>query len=276
MLLFSKLYDVLIKTFLEYEKSSIQELHKNVNKEYKISLPNLYKVIAQLLDNQILVKEWWKISLHKRRILEFCEIADDIKWKHLQPSLRHIDLKEGEIITYEANSIKDIDGVRWDVFLAVHRIHNKPEPMYVYHAHPYYALGMKETEMTFFLQAQKISQNVYLLFSDTSFLDKYWSELYKKEGMKNVAVSNNHPFLKDGYCVNVVGDYVFEFLYPKTISEYFKVFFESVHNIKQFNTELFKKIFEMKWTCKLTVRRDSNQARNITKVFQKEFDKKKK
>lgn len=271
MLLFEPIYDSIVSLFIEHQKLSTQDLHIYMNKKYSISLPNLYKIISKLLDEQIIIKESGKLCLHSRWIGEFCETADKLKKAYFETSLHPIDLKEWEIITYEANSIKDIDGLRWDVFLAVHRLHHEPEPMYVYHAHPYYALGMKETEMTFFLQAQKISQNVYLLFSDTSFLDKYWSELYKKASMKNVVVSNNHPFLKDGYCVNVVGDYVFEFLYPKTISEYFKVFFESVHNIKQFNTELFKKIFEMKWNCKLTVRRDSNQAKNIKKVFQKFF-----
>ena len=104
---------------------------------------------------------------------------------------------------------------------------------------------MHKTEMAFFTAAQK-KTTIYFLFGDSCFLDTYGSDLYKKAGMKYVTISKKHPFLQDGYCVNVVGEYIFEFLYPKTISEYFKVFFSSIHELKQFNKEFFGKIFEMK------------------------------
>jgi hypothetical protein len=44
----------------------------------------------------------------------------------------------------------------------VNRILGNQESTYVYQAHPYYALGMNETEMSFFKQANKIAP-VYFL-----------------------------------------------------------------------------------------------------------------
>lgn len=272
MLLFSPLYDSLIRVFLESGKLSIQDLHRQINKEYPISLPNIYKIVAKLLDDQIFVKEWKKIFLHKRWVLDFCEMANKMQEKLQQfLPISNVDIEEWKIVTYKANSIKDIDGIWADVFLMIQKSHQNPEPMYIYHSHPYYALGMKETEMSFFLQAQNISHDVYLLFSDTCFLDKYWSDLYKQAWMRNVTISDKHAFLKDWYCIAIVWDYLFEFLYPQSISEYFKVFFESVHNIKQFNEELFKRIFEMKWNCKITLRCSSKDANQFKKQILKFF-----
>jgi len=270
MLLFDPLYDVIISIFIEHQRISTQELHKYINKAIAISLPNLYKIIGKLLDEQILIKEGTMLSLHSRRIGEFYETADKLKKAYFETSSHPIDLKEGEMINFQANSIKDIDGIRWDIYLAVHRLHDISEPMYIYHAHPYYALGMHKTEMAFFTAAQK-NTTVYLLFSDTWFLDNYWAELYTKAGMKNVAISKKHPFLQDGYCLNVVWEYVFEFIYPKNISEFFKVFFSSTHEVKQFNKELFGKIFEMKWDCKVTVRRNKKDAEMFKKEIMKYF-----
>jgi len=270
MLLFDPLYDALVNVFIEHPKLSTQELHKYVNKEISVSLPNLYKVIGKLLDEQILIKESWKLSLHRRRIEEFCETGDKFKKIHLEAPLHSIELKEGEMVNFQANSIKDIDGIRWDAFLNVHRLHDASEAMYVYHAHPYYALWMYKTEMAFFTAIQK-NGTAYLLFSDTWFLDKYWADLYKKAGIENVAISKKHPFLQDGYCINVVWEYILEFVYPKTISEYFKVFFSSVHDIKQFNKELFGKIFEMKGECKITLRRNKKDAEMFKKEIKKYF-----
>lgn len=73
--------------------------------------------------------------------------------------------------------------------------------------------------------------------------------------------------MKEGYCITVVGDFIFEVLYPPEISDYFKIFFESVTDIKNFNAELFHRIFEMKANCKLTLRRDAIQAESTRKIF---------
>ncbi len=270
MLLFDQLYDIIISIFMEQQKLSTQELHTHINKKITISLPNLYKIIGKLLDEQILIKEAGKLSLHSRRIGEFCEIADKLKKTYFETSLRPIDLKEWEMINFQANSIKDMDGIRWDVLLNIHRLYKESEPMYIYHAHPYYALGMHNTEMAFFTTTQK-NTTVYLLFSDTWFLDTYWAELYTKAGMKHVAISKKHPFLQDGYCFNIIWEYIFEFIYPKNISEYFKVFFSSTHESRQFNKELFGKIFEMKGSCKVTVRRNKKDAEMFKKEIKKHF-----
>ncbi|MCX6824202.1 MAG: hypothetical protein NT085_03670 [candidate division SR1 bacterium] len=270
MILFDPLYDVLVSVFTEHQKLSTQELHTHINKKISISLPNLYKVIRKLLDDQILIKESGKLSLHSRRIAELYTTADTLRKVYVENSSYNLDLKEGEIINFQANNIKDIDGIRGDVCLNVHRLYDISEPMYIYHAHPYYALGMYDTEMTFFTTTQK-NTPVYLLFSDTGFLDTYGAELYKKAGMKNVAISKKHPFLQDGYCLNIIGEYIFEFIYPKAISEYFKVFFSSTHEAKQFNKELFGKIFEMKGECKITLRRSKKDADMFKKEIKKYF-----
>ncbi|MEI7478423.1 MAG: hypothetical protein WCJ81_08380 [bacterium] len=63
--------------------------------------------------------------------------------------------------------------------LEVNRICGDKEPSYIYHAHPYYALGMHETEMSFFKQANSIAP-VYYLTGNTGFLDLHGVKLYHK------------------------------------------------------------------------------------------------
>lgn len=271
MLLFETLYDAIIHKLIEHKWSTLQELHKYVNKEYQISLPNFYKIIGRLIDEQIIIKENGKLFLHNRRIIGFLDIADNLKKTYLTESWSIAQLQEGQAMYHEASSIETLDGVRGDRMLQVNRVYGKHESTYVYQARPYYALGMNKTEMAFFKEANKLA-DVYFLTGNTNFLDKYGASLYTEIGVKSLA-TNNVPFLKDGYCVTVIGDYVFEVLYPKEISDYFKIFFDSIKEIKDFNPELFHRIFEMKANCKLTLRRDINQAKNIKKAFQKEFDK---
>ena len=271
MLLFEPLYDTIVHKLIEYKWTSLQELHKNVNKDYKISLPNFYKVIGRLISEQILIKENWKLFLHNRWILWFLWIADELKNSYLSWKSKVNQLTEWQSMYYEATSIENLDGVRGDRMLAINKIYWKSESTYVYQAHPYYALGMNKTEMAFFKEANKLA-DVYFLTGNTNFLDKYGANLYTKIGINSLA-TDNVPFMKDGYCVTVIGDYIFEVIYPKEISDYFKIFFETIKDIKKFNTELFHRIFEMKANCRLILRQDSIQAKNIKKVFEKTFKK---
>lgn len=271
MLLFDPLYDIVIHKLINHRWASIQELHSNVSKEHNISLPNFYKIIGKLIGDQIIVKENGKLFLHNRWILWFLDLADNLKRTYLSETWNIAQIKEGQAIYHEATSIESLDWVRGDWMLSVNRIYGKTESTYVYQSRPYYALWMHKTEMAFFEQAKKLA-DVFFLAWNENFLDIYGAALYKKIWVESLA-TQNVPFIKDWYCVTVIWDYVFEVLYPKEISDYFKIFFDSIKNIKDFNEDLFHRIFEMKSNYKLTLRHDTIQARNIEKVFEKAFEK---
>lgn len=270
MLLFEPIYDAIVHKLIEHKWSTLQELHKHVNQEYQISLPNFYKIINKLIDSQIIIKERWKLFFHNRWVLWFINIADELKKTYLTEIGSVTQLSEWQTIYHEASNIETLDGVRWDWMLQINRMYWDKESTYVYQARPYYALGMNKTEMAFFKEAKKVAE-IYFLTWNTKFLDKYGANLYTEIGVSSKATDDT-PFMKDWYCVTVIWDFVFEVLYPKEISDYFKMFFESIRELKDFNEDLFHRIFEMKANCKLTLRRDAIQAKNIKNIFKKSFD----
>lgn len=269
MLLFKKLNDLIVNKLIEDKSISTQKLHKEVAKEYDISLPNFYKVISNLLDEQILIKRDKKLFLHNRWVMWFIDIAERLKNTYLTEEKNIIELQDWEAMYHKASNVEALDGVRGDRMLQVNRVYGNKEATYVYQAHPYYALWMKNTEMAFFKEAKKLA-DVYFLTWNSNFLDTYWANLYSEIGIQSIA-SDTVPFLKDWYCVTVIGDYVFEVLYPKEISDYLKIFFDSIKKLEDLNQELFERVFKMKADFKLTLRRDTNQADNIKKIFKKIF-----
>lgn len=271
MLLFSSLNDQVIDTLTTHPSMSIQELHTLIKQDSTISLPNFYKYIHSLLKNQILIKEGGKLSLHNRRVLGIVTLADNLKQSYGDTKKTIHLLHEWEALYHEASSIEALDGVRWDWMLQVNKIYGNTEPTYVYQARPYYALGMHKTEMAFFKEANKVA-SVFFLTWNTSFLDLHGANEYKKIGISALA-TNDLPFLKKGYCTTVVGEYVFEVLFPKEISDYFDIFFESITDLNNFKPELFYRIFTMKANCKLTLRKDSMQSAKIKEIFIKAFKK---
>ena len=266
MQIFDPLHDTIIRKLIVHKGVSTQSLHRFVNEEVQISLPNFYKVIEKLIDNRTLMKENGKLSLHNRWILGMLELADELRTTYTTELTNVTQLQEGQSIIHEANSIKALDVVRADRELSINRMYGEKEPSYMFHSHPYYILGVKETEFAFWKQVAKMS-TFYYLCANTKFLDLHGAELYKEAGALKALASDAMPFLKEGYCITVVGDFVFEVLYPPEISDYFRMFFETVKELKDFNVELFQRIFEMKANCKLTLRRDKVQAESTRKIF---------
>lgn len=271
MLLFSNTNDEIIQALIHKKWSTIQELHTHIEKRVSISLPNFYKRINRLIKEQIIIKENGKLYLHNRRVLGFLNLADELRNAYTHGNSSINDLQEGQSLYHEASTIEWLDGVRWDRMLQISKIYQKKETSYVYQSRPYYALWMHDTEMAFFTAANKFAP-VFFLSWNTKFLDLYGTEEYKKIWIQALA-SDKLPFLKEGYCVTVVWSYIFEVLYPKELTDYFNIFFESITDLKKFNSELFYRIFTMKASCKLTLRKDTIQATSIKNIFIKTFNK---
>ncbi|MEI7919637.1 MAG: hypothetical protein WCH65_05590 [bacterium] len=88
------LYDKIFRELAENQNHTIQTLHKSIIKKEKISLPNFYKIIDTLLDNQILTKEQGKLKLHTAWILSLTELTNKIKQTYRESNTLRIDIKE--------------------------------------------------------------------------------------------------------------------------------------------------------------------------------------
>lgn len=265
MLLFDPINDAIVGALSAEPSLSTQELHGRITTKVEISLPNFYKIVSRLVADQILIRENGKISLHARWIIELGALAEKLRNAYLESDSEDTVLKEGENTTYTASSLEELDGVWGDVMLAVNREYGPEESTYVYQAHPYYALGMKETETAFFRQVLSVSP-VYFLTGNSGFLDRLGMSAYEEIGIPAFA-DETTVFPQEGYCVTVIGDYIFEVIYPPVISEYFRLFFDTVTDTKGFNPELFRKIFAIRSRCKLTLRRSAKNAQKVREGF---------
>lgn len=266
MILFDSIYDTIILELATDRSLSIQELHTRVTKVIPISLPNFYKVISRLITNQILIKENGKISIHKRWIMGMWELVERLKESYQNSDESTIlNLNDWQFLEYFWGSILEIDWLWWNLMIALNKHYWRETETFVYQAHPYYMLWTRETEIDFFEQESTLSK-IHFLTWNTSFLDMHWIGFYEKIGIDSHA-TENVSFPREWYCVTVIWDYIFEFIYPTHISEYFKLLFETTSSIKSYNPELFRKIFEIRTRCKLTVRKNKKLAEDIRDKF---------
>lgn len=270
MIFHKPIYDTLFSILSKEKGHSIQSLQKAVNKEERISLPNFYKIIDQLLEKQILTKEQGKIRLHSTWIASFLNLAENIKQKYLNDNSMDIELTEGERKTFYASSLIDLDNIRTNIFSTIALKHKELDAVYFYNSHTYHILGMQDTETVNFKNRWKQTQKIYFLVGNETVLDIYGAELLRMQ-WTDVVCNNKTKLMKEGYFINIAWDYIIEVIAPQMINQYFKTFFDNTKKIKDFNPELFQQIFKMKTDCKITIRRNKKDAEMFKKEIKKYF-----
>lgn len=258
MLLIQPIHDSIYTILSQYTQLTTQELFEIIKKQHTISLSQFYKVIEQLLTKQIIVKEWWKIQFHTTWILWLITFTEDIKNHYLtENQTTALSLQEWEQKAYTSQSLEWLDVIRWNLYSILCLMHPDESP-YVYHAHPYYILWMYDTEIANFKALGK--KGWYYLTWNTTVLDIYWISLMKELWVVNSIATDTVAFLREWFCINIIGDYIIEVLFPEILTHYFAHYFQTTKNIETFRQDLFYNIFTINISCKCTIRRSHQQA----------------
>lgn len=246
---------------------SAKDLWHILAQDYVISQSNFYKHLAKMIDSQILVKKNKGYYLNTRWVMDILSLSNQIKTTYINDSTYPVVLENWQQEYYKAWTLRELDGIWGEILLSIMKKTWFSEPCYVYHSHPYYSLWMYETEISFFSQISTVSSLYYFSWNE-SILDQYWVDLYKRSWM-NALIVHDLPFLKSWYCLNVVGDYFIEVVFPSEVSMVLDSFFSIVKDRNDFDKTLFAASFDKRTLCKIKVRKDSNQTSIYRKVFQK-------
>ncbi len=249
---------------------TITELHKRLKKEaVTVSLPNLYRMVSQMIDSQMLVKTYGKISLNMVWIGHLTGFLDTVNRTYVEHRTEEFQfpLKEQERREFFADSLMSLDPVWSHVLLKMTR-EPQTHPSYMYNSHPWYSLGMRETETRFYQGMVARGNPLIILYGNDTFLDRYGEKLIR---VKNVhaSIDTHTPFPAEGCAIWVCDDHILECVFPPAITKHFSFFFSTVESISQFDAELFSDIFHMKAKCKIAVRRDTKEAAKLRAIFEK-------
>lgn len=271
-ILLDPIYNSTLHYIIDRKQLSVKNLHELVSCDYSISLSQFYKIIDTLMKNRVLAKRKGMISLHSRRILWVLDFAETLKHNYNSELPDVLLLKDGESKIYEATTLSDLDQIWIDTEFRVNSFYEN-EPTYMYNSHPYYILYNQNLEWSLVNQANMLS-DLRCLFWNNTYLDQYGFGLYRNWGVKYISVDVDSLFLKEWYIMMSIGDYIFETLYPTEINNLFSMFFNNVHDTKDFNQSAFQCIFSVKGQYKFSIRRDKEHAKIIQKTFQKVFNEK--
>lgn len=247
---------------------TVAALHKTLNKakETRVSLPNLYRTVGQMVDAQILVREKGALSLNHAWIPHALHLAENIRANYGQGSIVK-PLKEGERREYAAESLGSLDGP-WFHVLAHCADADTTREWHAYNSHPWHPIGMADTELRGYKALALKGISCRMLYGSDTFLDRYGKKLAQSKAFR-ITIAEDAPFPKEGYALWVCDDHVVECVFPEAISKRFAYFFDTVKNIGQFDPGLFADVFAMKARCKVTVRRSRKEAAKLRAMLKK-------
>lgn len=267
------LQSAVLETLSAHHPLKLSELHEKLGKEQRlaVSSQNLYRLVAQLLAAQVLVRDSGAISLNQVWVSHVLAFASRVRrsYAKIEPVTSRLPLKDGEAREYNAGSLVQLDPIWSDILVAM-AASSKRKEIFAYNSHPWYAIGMRETEQRFLAGLIATGVRVNLLYGNEGFLDAYGQRLLKIPGLHTLCHAE-HELPRNGLAIWGVGPYVLEVRFPPAIDRQFEFFFQTVNSVDQLDIELFSNVFRLKARCRLKVVRDARRAaqlrRTLTRLF---------
>ena len=242
-----------------------QELHQRLREEFalEVSLTNLYRSLAQLLEAQVLVRNKGRHSLNLTWVTHLLRLSEAIAENYLTSERTEVEIpkRERDVKRFYSDSLLGLDGVWNDALLQLMNF-TEERNWYAYNSHPWYSLGMPDTERRFYQALVSAGISAHMLYGNKGFLDEYAERVFRVEGFRT-CLSENTGFPEEGYALWVCGEYLLECEMPPAISSHFAFYFNSVTAVDVFDPQLFADIFKMRSRCSISIRRALTRAEEL-------------
>gem|GEM_PF-4090672 len=159
--------------------------------------------------------------------------------------------------------------IRTDILGQLVKMYNSI-PTYHYMSHPYHLLSTPLKEQTNLEDLATKGHQSLLLIGNNTFLDRYASQQLSAELYQTKCITDP-AFPEEGYTVDIIGDYIVECMFPKSITDHFALFFQTILGIEGYKKELFCQVLKMKAPCMLKVIHSPEHAKKMKMKIERHF-----
>lgn len=262
---------------------SSKEAYEFFLEKYKpgMTLQGFYKVLRQLLEDRVVVKNNGTLSLYSAWVQNLIKFTERVKQTYVlnETTKATILLEEGETKTYVFDRPTEMDTF-WDhALLAV---------AYYYQDKEYKDKHAYSKNFYSWIQVLRSGGSVELAHSYTQ-TEMHWYMASGSRTLLNRVVPQLHnaPNFhfklydkltgygvgQDNFHVTVVGDFVFETKVPNFVFGEIKNMFESVKSLTDFDAKKMQQVIYEPAKTKLVISRDSKRADAIRKEVKSLFKK---
>lgn len=239
-----------------------RELHTKIEAEgAKVSLQAVYKAVRILLQSGVLVKSKHKVGVSN----EWCNQVLSALNSHAQT----LTLSEGEHVTYEFNSLSNLDAYWKHVIGPLQETH-ADMPVFIYNPFEfwYHVESRKKSESLYFHGFTDRKQYAFYVIGNTSKLDTEFKKLYQNDYLQiDCWQKTSFP---STYCYIVVADYVILTKLPEKLMSAIASIYTKNTESKIVEQELTK-LLSGKYRAQVKIFRNQKKAKMIRKKLFKNF-----
>ncbi|MFH1192560.1 MAG: hypothetical protein V1655_03740 [bacterium] len=224
----------------------------------KITIQGFYKLIRQMLDRRILVKEATHLSLDSFWINDLLNLAETVKQNYLENKIgaANIILEEGESKIFDFENIMAMDNFWCHSLNTVINFYLKNEHKdkngYSRNFYSLFQIARTISENILAGAYQSVDAQWYMASGSQTFLNKlvakiievenYHQFIYDFEKFKNEQAKKGN-IIEKNYWITVVGDFIFEARIPKYIFEIVDKIYNEVNSISEYNAKQINNLF---------------------------------
>lgn len=248
-----------------------KDIVSKITRETETSKESVYRVLRELLEQEIINKAQKKYSINRHWIQRVQAFAQKhTSNPHQFDSQRLLEFNDGDSITYQFKN-PDLMGIYWGhLYDYIVDLHPRSVPIIIFHPHEWLIHARKESEEYFLNRFEKEKRLVLFSIGGNSELDKKfkkeWISKYRKININYKASGIN----KNVY-INILGDYIFEVKTNTAFEEAIDNFFKRNHTIGKSQENELKKIVQQHYKTKLVFSRNKKRAELLRKILSKEF-----
>jgi|GEM_PF-2055470 len=253
------LFDAIVRAVAKEPSISVSDLHKRLkSQKIDVTLQHLYRKINQLIEEQILLKDKGTLTVNLMWLsfLEF--FAGSAKESLAEAAGETVfPLKEGARLSFSADNLLDVQTL-WNHFLIrLHRI-SPQKYLYKYYSHAWWIWSKRPLDSGFYRSIKQKGIRCLWLYGNDSFLDREAALLHQT--LFDSRIATDSPFPKEGYNLNVYGEYIFECNFPDNVSRHLALLFRSIPSTSKEDRALLSDIFSLKGDFKVTIWRNAKQS----------------
>ncbi len=265
-----RLAELIIQCFRSSPQLSQRDIYGKITETRKITDRAVFKELANLVDQGVLVRFKGKYAIKVTWILELLELGDELTKQALHP--RSLDLQvpvPGEKLRWRFRDLRRMDTFWVQLMFVLFSI-SKTKQMYVWCPHFWFHLLDLKKEFQA-MRAMKAGGNRHaiILGSDT-YLDKLPTRYWNKSVYEwSTAIG---PFEgEDRRYLDVIDDFVLTVLFSQRFVDDLQALFQRVRGDKDLRAENFRAFFDRSNNVVLTLENNPTKARRLTKKFKDYF-----
>ncbi len=170
----------ILEILCQNKELTVQQIFGLLSHEYQIdiSLAQLYKTLATLEKEQMIIKQYNMISLNSLWIKKVSDFIEKAKKIYFHDNIAFSQLQEGQRREFSADNLLDLDAI-WNNISTQLQLQNNTQEVAFYHSHPYFILGNFASRSSLIENIINASQKLYVSYGNESCLDNYGVQLVR-------------------------------------------------------------------------------------------------